>query len=102
MFNGELDCEFSIGSIYKYEDDCFVIESEWGSFTFPNGGEDEDFDENDCTIEEVVSGLLSLVKVGVCESIDFRKDIVNQINQFGKENKIEITECITNLGNSYK
>lgn len=94
----EDDCCFC--SVYKVNANGDIYFNVNG-LTFPNGAEEEDFDEDNCTIEEVVSELLSMAKINACLGIEGLENEVLQINTFCSKNNIKNYEYETSNGKIY-
>ena len=53
-------------------------------------------------LETIIGIIMSYVKSGICENIDFQKRQIEFINDFGKKCGLEISSITTTTGNKYK
>lgn len=98
-FNGEWDDWDYIGSICKNRDNEFEIETASGSVRCLQEGID---DEDNTTLQEVVSVLLTRLKGSICEEADCYMSQISFLNDFGEKCKLDIRSVTTCDGNFYE
>lgn len=101
-FDGEIDDEVYVCGIYKdrYGDIVILTENARSSLNHGEGWlEDED---DDISIEELVSEIMTNVKADILEEIDFQKRQIDFLHDFAKHNKLYVRPVNTSTGNKYE
>ena len=88
-----------IGSIYRNENWDFetsTSENDWCTGICEGA-----IDEEETSIQEVTSELLGSLKSGLCEDIDYFREIVDDLNEFGEKTGYKIPIIGTTRENEY-
>lgn len=88
-----------IGSIHRNKGGDFetsISENDWCTGICEGA-----IDEEETSIQEVTSELLESLKSGLCEDIDYIKEVVNDLNDFGEITGYKLPDTETSRGNRY-
>lgn len=101
-FDGEYDDEdVFVFSVYKDNRGDLIVSTEVNESPL-NFGEGWIEDEDNVSMEDIASMLLTFAKSGICENVDFLKRQIEFINDFGKQCKLGISSVTTATGNKYE
>lgn len=101
-FDGEIDDNNTyICGVYKNKYNDIVVQTETATSPL-NYGIGYIEDEEEVSVEKIISMIMSYAKSGICENIDFQKRQIEFINDFGKQCGLEIDSITTTTGNKYE
>lgn len=86
--------------VYKDKDDKVLVKTETTTSSLDWG--EGYMEDNDYSIEDIIGIILTTVKAGICEYIDYQKEHVEFINNFGKQYGLTINPVKTESGNKYE